>query len=241
MAETSNRLLVTLDRTWEETLMFVRNNPGHGWAYVAFLAEMIKSGMAKPLSDTRVRLLQLVRAAPVELGLCHGLLDPKLWEERWQTFLDEVWRFAGGGDSDAVASRTGAVDLLRRWLAHSPGGSVVLPPELGYLFDVTLMAVIDDSPVVANHAAYNVVGLAARTLSPVETSHIVGALRRMASDPRLGVRGAAAYAGTKLPQMNVSNAIRGVAVEIEKSLCDDDYAVVQRQRKFGALDGAHPL
>jgi hypothetical protein len=106
--------------------------------------------------------------------------------------------------------------------------------------DATLLAVQDESPIVANHAAYNVVGYADRARSPVDVRRVASALRRLATDPRLGVRGAAAYAGTKLQIVKVEPKIRDVAAEIDEAMSKETYAVIRRQRCFGEIDGKHP-
>jgi hypothetical protein len=134
----------------------------------------------------------------------------------------------------------GAVDLLLRWVTDAPAGSAELPSELRFLVDVILLAILDESPIVANHAAYAIVGYAGRVRARTEIPRIVSALRRMARDPRLGVRHAAAYAGKKLSIMDVADEIRAVAQEIDKALAEDPYAIIQRQRAFGELDARHP-
>jgi hypothetical protein len=241
MAEAADRLWANLDGSWDETLRSAKSNPRQAWPQVAFLAQWISAEMAKPLSVAQERLLQLVQAAPEQLLLCAEVLEPKFWGDRWQPFIDQVWRSWRGGDGpDPVAVRLGAVDLLRRWVAPSPVRLRELPSELRFIVDLTLLAVIDESPVVANHAAYVIVGYATHARSPAEVLQIAGALRRMATDPRLGVRGAAAYAGTKLPTMDVAAEIRAAAQEIDQALSKEAYAVIQRQRAFGTLDAKYP-
>jgi hypothetical protein len=242
MKEAANNLWAKLDETWEETLRIAKNNPQYMWPHMAFLAETIHSQLVGHLAVARERLLQLVQAAPEQLPLCAQVLDQKLWEDKWQPFVDQVWKVSSGGDGrDPVAARMGAVDLLQRWVAQPRAGSGELPTELSFLVDVTLLALLDESAVVANHAAYNVVGYASRARAPADVSRIAGALRRIAVDPRLGVRGAAAYAGKKLPLMaDVADEIRAVAQAIDKAFEGDTYAVIQRQRTFGELDGKYP-
>lgn len=240
MTKAANDLLKALDATWDDALRFMTNNPHHAWSYVAFLADTIASEIATPISVARERLLQLVQVAPAELRLCAEVLDPRFWGERWQSFIYQVWKSSSGGESpDPVAARMGAVDLFARWVAHR-ADSAELPSELGFLVDVSLLALLDESPTVANHAAYSIVGYALRARAPAQVSRVVGALRRMAIDPRLGIRGAAAYAGKKLPLTEVAEEIRAVAEEIDKTMAEEPYAVIQRQRKFGELDGKYP-
>jgi hypothetical protein len=105
---------------------------------------------------------------------------------------------------------------------------------------VTLLAIFDESPTLANHAAYGIVGYARLARSPIEIPRIASALRRMAVDPRVGVRHAAAYAGRKLSILDVADEIRAVAQEIDTALADDPYAIIQRQRAFGELDARYP-
>jgi hypothetical protein len=240
MSEAADNLWAKLDGTWDHTLQIAKDNSHQMWPQVAFLAEVLRSGMGKPPALVRERLLQLVQAAPEQLPLCAEVLDPKLWGDKWQAFIDQVWNIAGGGGSDPVGARMGAVDLFQRWVVRPPSASHELPSELGFLVDVSLLALLDESPSVANHAAYNVVGYAPYARSPTDVSRIAGALRRIAIDPRLGVRGAAAYAGTKLPLMNVADEIRAVAREIDTVMAEDTYAVIQRQRVFGELDAKWP-
>ncbi len=242
MADTANVLWMTLDAAWDETLRFVRSNPHHAWPYVAFVAGGIASGAAWHPSVTRDRLLQLIQAAPGQLPLCAQVLEPTLWEDRWQRFVDLVWRSSTGGDGSApIEARLGAVGLLTRWLgARSRTGSGELPPDLGFLVEMTLLAVADESPGIANHAAYAIVGYASRARSLTDVQRVAGVLGRMASDPRVVVRGAAAYAGTKVPFMDVADEVRAASDRIDRALSGDPYAIIQRQRVFGELDGKAP-
>jgi hypothetical protein len=145
-----------------------------------------------------------------------------------------------GTRSGAPGSATSSAKRPTDVRGTKPSASRELPAELGFLVDVSLLALLDESPTVANHAAYNVVGYAAYARSATDVSRVAGALRRIATDPRLGVRGAAAYAGTKLPLMNVAEEIRAVAREIDTVMAEDTYAVIQRQRVFGELDAKWP-
>jgi hypothetical protein len=241
MADAASTLWAKLDTAWGETLRFVKNNPHHGWPYVAFMAELVASGTAKPACVVRERLLQVVQAAPDDLALCALILDPRDWEDSWQPFVDLVWRFSGGGDgSDPLGARLGAIDMLRRWLVRPKRGSGELAPEFSFLVDRMLLGVLDESPAVANRAAYGVASYAARACSPADVQRVVRALRRMTVDPRLVVRGAAAYAGKKLPFEDISDGIHAAAQEIDASLSEDVYALIQRQRSFGELDGRVP-
>ena len=69
---------------------------------------------------------------------------------------------------------------------------------------------------------------------------MVGPLKRLASDARLDVRGAAAYASTRLQHPTVSGDIVSMAKEFETKFADDDYAMIQRQRRFGELERDYP-
>jgi hypothetical protein len=60
----------------------------------------------------------------------------------------------------------------------------------------------------------------------------------MATDPRVAVRGGAAYGGTKIPFLEVAEDIRTAAYEIDKALSTDPYAMIQRV--FGGIDGRLP-
>jgi hypothetical protein len=164
------------------------------------------------------------------------------WGDLWPSFVALVWKQAGGGDgSDPVAARRGAVAFFSRWLLETRESGEQLPAELGILLDLTLLAILDESPSVANHAAYGVLRYAARVHAPVDIQRIGAALQRITLDSRVDVRGAAAYAGTYLPLLkDVADPIRAVAQEIDKSLEADSYAVIQRQRVYGALDGRYP-
>ncbi|MEO7330066.1 MAG: hypothetical protein ABI193_15935, partial [Minicystis sp.] len=194
-----------------------------------------------PLKAAQNRLFQLVQAAPEHMSLCAEVLDSKYWGDLWQPFLALIWKFSRGGDgSDPVAAKLGAVDLLRRWAAPFKGDSGELPSDLGFLLELSQLALLDESAAVANRAAYAITGYAAHARSPYTTRLVSGALRRMAVDPRLGVRGGAAYAGKKLPLMDVAEETRAVGLEIDEALEKDPYAIIQRQRRFGELDGNHP-
>jgi hypothetical protein len=241
MAAAADQLWTNVDSTWDETFRVLELNPHHAWPYVMFLVDVIATGAIGAAFTARERLLELLGVTPKSIEFCAKILDSRYWNDRWASVVDLVWTAsAGGANLDRVASKLGVVGLLVRWETPSSAGARELPSELGFLVDVTLLALLDESPVVANHAAYAVVGHAARVRSPGELSRIVGALRRMARDPRLAVRGAAAYAGTRLARMNVPDEIRAEAQEIDAALGTETYAVIQRQRVFGELDGKYP-
>ncbi len=242
MAEAADKLWAKLDGAWEETLRLAKSDPRQAWPYVGFLARWIASEKANPVPVVRERLLLLVQVAQEQLSLCADLLNPKFWDDKWHIFVDFVWQFAGGGGDgrDPVSARMGVVDLLSRWAAPLTRSSRELPADLGFLVDLTLAAMLDESPAVANHAAYAITGYAVHARSAADVRRVAGGLRRMAIDPRLGVRGAAAYAGTRLPQLDVADDIRAVALKIDEELAADPYAVIQRQRSFGELDGKFP-
>jgi SIR2-like domain len=242
MAEAAVSLWTKLDGTWDETLRIARSNSHATWPYVGFLAVWIASGMANPLPAARERLLLLVQAAPEYLSLCAEILSPTHWGHLWDPFVDLVWKHSSGGDgTDPVAARLGAVDLLRRWAAAPAPDLAELSADLGFLIDIALLAAGNESPAIANHAAYGITGYASRARSPADIRRIVGGLRRLATDPRPGVRGAAAYAGKRLPLMDVANEVRAVALKIDGDLSTDPYAIIQRQRVFGELDGRFPI
>jgi hypothetical protein len=242
MAEAAGRLWEKIDATWEDTFHNPIGIPYSSWIYAMFLVELIASKVvigAVPLAQER--LLHIILRAPKEISICAKILDPKYWGALWQPFVDQVWKYSGGGDSsDPVSARLGTVELLRSWLAQSGQQSTELSPDLGFLVDATLLAVLDDSPIIANHAAYSVVGYAGRARSAVDVRRVSGALRRLARDPRLGVRGAAAYGGTKLQTADVADEICSVAEELDKAMLEETYALIQRQRCFGELDRDHP-
>ncbi len=240
MAEAAVRLWKAIDAQWDALHKFLGNNPHHAWTYVTFLADVIALGLVEPLDLAQERLLAIVSVSPENLLVCAKSLDPRYWAEHWKQFVDQVWKSSGGAnDSDPITGRIGAVDLLQQWLAQR-APTDELSPDLGFLVDATLMATVDQSEVLANHAAYNVVGYAAQVRDSAEIRRVMGPLRRLALDPRLVVRGAAAYGGKKLQLVEVADEIRAVAVDIDKATSQETYAMIERQRRFGELDGKRP-
>lgn len=241
MADAAANLWNKLDATWDETLRIAKDNPHPTWPYIAFLAQWMASGKAAPLPVVRERLLQLVQAAPKHLSLCAEALAPDLWGDLWPSFIDLIWRHSSGGNSlDPVAARLAAVDLFRRWVGPRMKGPAELPPDVGFLIEIALHAIGDESASVANHAAYAIVSYAACARSPADVRRIAVGIRRLATDPRVSIRGAAAYVGKRLPSMAVADEIRTVAIKFDEDLATDPYAVIQRQRVFGALDAEFP-
>lgn len=240
MVEAAQSLWGKLEAFWSDLLGRPRFAPRESWAHVAFLSSWLASGMASPLLAVREKLLELIKLDPENLALCAPVIDPTHWGDLWPSFVALVWKQAGGGDgSDPVASRRGAVALFSAWLLDTQESGEQLPAELCILLDLTLLAVLDESVSVANHAAYGVLRYAARVHMPHDIQRIRAALRKIALDPRVNVRGAAAYAGTYLPLLkDVAEPIRAEALAIDKSLETDPYAIIQRQRVYGALDGA---
>ena len=51
------------------------------------------------------------------------------------------------------------------------------------------------------------------------------------------VRGASAYAGAMLKLLDVNPQVRAVAEEVDAVHSEEPYAVIQRQRRFGELQG----
>lgn len=234
--EVASRLWDSIDAQWDELYKFLRNNSHHVWPYAKFFANMIALALVKPLDVARSRLLAMLDAAPEHLLVCAKVLDPRYWGDHWQAFVDRVWKSSGGGDAkDPVSAKIGAVDLLSPWLAQQTAVEE-LSPDLGFLLDATFSAILDQSEVLANHAAYNIIRYASKPRGLTETRRAVAALRRLAVDPRLAVRGAAAYGGTRLQTAEVAKDIREVAREIDDELSKEKYAVIQRQRRFGELD-----
>jgi len=242
MGEAAARLWIMVDAACQERPVTEIADSREGWAFVYFLSIWLASGLARPASLVRSRLLQLVRAAPEHLNLCAEVLQTKHWGDLWPDFVDLIWKNAGGGDGpDPVAARRAVVALFGRFTEPSVGRGVELPPELGFLLDHTLLAVQDESLSVANRAAYNIVRYAALARSPVDLRRIGDILGRLARDPRVEVRGAAAYAGKVLQLWDgVAEEIRAVASKIDEELASDTYAVIHRQRVFGELDGKYP-
>jgi hypothetical protein len=243
LIDAAKQLWEAMDSEWEATLKFVENNPHHAWAYVSFLRSLLaEEGVAPlPLPLVRERLLLLVQAAPMRLSLCAEELDPALWADQWPALVDLIYRYTAGADTgDPVAARLGAADLYFNWTSAHLRAPAELPPDLGFLLDAALLGIHDESPAVANHAAYAIAAHAAFARAPFDVRRLAGGLRRLAIDPRVQVRGAAAYAGAQLPQMNVADELRDVALRIHADLAADPYAVIHRQRVFGELDGRVP-
>lgn len=240
MAEAAVQLWTAMDAQWDDLSKSLALNPHHAWTYVMFLVDVIVLGLVEPIDLARERLLEVTSASPVNIRVCGKILEPRYWAEHWKTFVDQVWKSsAGGSGSDPVTARIGAVGLLDRWLAKRTSTDE-LSPDLGFLLDATLMAIVDQSTMLANHAAYNIVEYAAQVRDPAGIRRVSGPLRRLALDPRLVVRGAAAYGATKLQIVEVAAEIRALAVDIDKETSQETYAMIQRQRRFGELDGKRP-
>ncbi len=242
MAAAARGVWGKLDAFWGAILERPRMGAQEKWAYVSFLSCWLASDVANPELIVREKLLELVKRAPENLSLCAPVLDPKHWGDLWPSFVAVIWKQAGGGDgSDSVAARREVVALFNQWLLNTQASHVELPAELDILLDHTLLAILDESDSVANYAAYGVLRYAVRARKPHDIRRISNALLRIAHDPRVDVRGAAAYAGTYLPgQKDIAGEICMMALDIDERLKMDPYAVIQRQRIYGVLDGRYP-
>ncbi|WP_437503837.1 SIR2 family protein [Sorangium sp. So ce1099] len=201
------------------------------------------------------RLLAMLGAAPGTLIYVAPALTPNAWGASWPDFVDRILASAGGaggtrgddlfddGSGRATEHQVGAIGLwseharrVRRGLATADDGlSVLLRP----MRSAALLALSDERTLLANHAAYAVVGAAEIAADDAETMLLAHALQRIAHDTRVTVRMAAAYAGGRLSMLARSPRVREVAARIRDVLADDENAMVSTQRELGELEAEH--
>ncbi|MBI4699816.1 MAG: hypothetical protein HY744_01395 [Deltaproteobacteria bacterium] len=222
-------LLARLERRWSEHRRFLELNPHHADETVRFLV-----AAARVLAEARVscvsKLLEVANTNHRALRRIHPILEPTLWGADWPRLVECVRLAAGGGRGDH--SNVSLASVLSLWSSSVEGGRE-LPPELRFLTEIGLVSVAHESRFVANQAAYGVVGYAGHLRTPEHEEPVASAMRRMAEDPRLVVRGAAAFGGSYLPRAAHSAAVRRTAEGIDAQLEDDPIAWIQRQRLRG--------
>jgi hypothetical protein len=138
-----------------------------------------------------------------------------------------------------VAGRVGTIGLLTCFQVDSALRGA-LPNELDFLTHTMFTSLFDASPIVANHAAHALVDFATQATSAADVRRVSGALRKIAKDPRLGVRGAEAYGAPKLRTLAMAEEVRRIAEEIDAAIAAEDYAFLACQRQFGELEARYP-
>jgi hypothetical protein len=227
-------LVSSLDNRWAVITDTLAKNPRDARAYAWFL-----SGVAASFPDLSAaltgRALDVARVAPGALGCYSKLLKPELWGDGWHEFMALLWNACGASGNSVVESRLAVLDLLSEWLVRGDA-SAELPDDTGFLVDFAFRALVDESPIVANHAAYSVVRMASRQTGKTHARRTATALVALASDVRLDVRGAAAYACKAIKREAAPTEILEAIDKIEKRLTSETYAVLRRQQVFGKLD-----
>ncbi len=232
------KLWETLFARWEVELKHAQLNGHLAGPYAAFLAELIRANDVEDIAACRDRLLSVLRVAPRELYNCGSIMSRRHWGDQWGAFVDAVWTCAAR-NTESHAANMGVIDMFSNWIDGTESINA-LDQDLRFLVDVVCFSVLDERRFVANHAAYSVIGLASRSQRKEDIARVIGPLRRLAKDPRLDVRGAAAYASTRLQHNSVAPEIVDVARKLDDQFADDDYAIIQRQRVFGELERDHP-
>jgi hypothetical protein len=95
-----------------------------------------------------------------------------------------------------------------------------------------MLAISDERTLLANHAAYALVGAAETVEDPGSVALLASALGRLRADTRVIVRMAAAYASGRLPILARSEQIREAAKMDPEQ---DPNAWVATQRSLGIL------
>lgn len=196
----------------------------------------------------------LLGHAPTELADAAPALIPAAWGESWTAFVERVLASAGGAGAstasdpfdDASGAPTrhqlGALDLWAEYLRRRRRGVVKaddpsLEALLVSLRSAALLALSDERTLLANHAAYAIVGAAELATESSDVEILVQALLRVSEDTRVTVRMAAAYAGGRLARLAQSKRVRGIAELIGRRLEADENALVSLQRTLGTLEG----
>lgn len=208
--------------------------------HVAFLSRWLASGNSSDPAAVRRYLLHVLAISPEDLQFCSEIVELHHWQNDWPAFVFLLRKQAIGDHEDSMKARIGALDLLKSW-ADDRSAPERLHDDLGFLVDAALWAIGEENHDLAKHGAYAIAAYAIHAHSPEDISRVGYGLRRIAIDGRVEVRGAAAYAGKRLPLVaGIHDEILAVAKEIDEQLASDTYAIIHRQRIFGELDGKYP-
>lgn len=165
-------------------------------------------------------------------------LDPEYWGKSWPKVVDHLREALGGARGTFSASwRMAISSLLRQALLRRKGD---LPSDLWFLVEHVAVFVSNEDVEVANHAAYTAVFCCELCTDDDDDRHRVALLENtleaMASDTRVSVRHAAAYAGGRLPLTAQSQRITECAKRIRERLAAEPYLILRTQAKMGAAE-----
>lgn len=240
------RLGVELERLLQDgkAIRYYGLNPEAAWGPIAIVAKSIEL-VPEHRSKAGAFLLELLRGAPHLLGVAAKAINAEYWDEGpWRELMSFLSEAATGSapsrDLDPglrTRQQLGVLALLGEFRDASLAESE--PSIWLTLQSLALGAVNDERLVVANRAAYAVVGVARRI--SVESSaqqQYATAIKRIAEDPRVAVRGAIAHAGPDLCSSAQSQLIREAARHAVSIVeCDDNalvHHVLSRARAVSA-------
>lgn len=227
---------------WDAFHDFLEHNPFWlpklGW----FLATIIEHDFGGHRAEAGERLLELWSLSSSVHHAVPRILERKYWtDDAWSRVLDKLRQGLGGARGEFSASwRMAISSLLRQAALHREGG---LSPDLQFLVEHVALLVANEEAIVANHAAYTAIYCAEScTDDQVDRVALLDrTLDAMASDTRLAVRQAAAYAGGRLPITAKSQKIIESAKRIQEKLAEEKYLLLHKQAELGAAEGKASL
>jgi len=234
-----------VDEAWQQVVAkwdafhdFLNHNPfllpKFGW----FLATVIEQDFGRHRAEAGERLLEVWSLSSSVHHAVPRILERKYWtDDAWSCVLDKLRQGLGGARGEFSASwRMAISSLLRQAALYHEGG---LSPDLQFLVEHVALLVANEEAIVANHAAYTAIHFA-ESCTDDQTDRVAlldRTLDAMASDTRLAVRQAAAYAGGRLPITAKSQKIIESAKRIHQKLAGEKYLLLRKQAELGAADG----
>jgi hypothetical protein len=220
-------LATKLDHDWPQLIAHCKRNRGEVRHAAAFLAAIVETTSAASSLVAQGQLHELVVVSSSALDSLWRVLHPRLWSAEAWAQLVQLLREATNGARGRFpgSARTDACDLVRHALLHT---RQPLPADLHALTRNVMDLTAHEDATVANHAAYAAVALAEWGIAPADSTlaqETAKTVRAIASDPRPGVRGAAAYALGFVGRSKHAE-LRELARSLA-SLAEDPYAQVR--------------
>ncbi|MBK8252385.1 MAG: hypothetical protein IPK82_06915 [Polyangiaceae bacterium] len=201
---------------------------------VDFLSQLLATRILPDQAKIRALLVERVVDSPASIVAAAAVLSPHYFQSNWHLVVDLLFR--------AIETRSPLDPLAHLKVSPTLLGNVSLhaqrefPEDLTFLFHNAVFALNDKSFIVAHRAAYAIVAYARHAKSPTAVSQVVRSLRQIANAPCVQVRGAAAYAGTRLPFEDCAPEILEAAADLDRKFASDSNVILVRQRMFGRAD-----
>ncbi len=221
---------------WEEVVRVTGRSIHYGRPIARFYARLLSWRAANTPEQVRNELLRMLSQHADLAAECDVVMDPEHWGDQWQRFVDCLREVSyAQHEAQRVDSVVGITRLVEGWVQNAPAGQQ-WRRELQFLPESLFGWAWDRSSLIANRSAYAILRCAANTDADSDVVRFRASLSDMAKDPRLAVRGAAAYSVGLLPRKQAHPELVDLANEMRSSLADEPYAFIQRQLRLGEVE-----